>query len=309
MDPRRANVKRVRMLVGAALLLGLLVGCAASQSATAPPDVTDPPAPAPPQSPQPPSSASFSSDWTAATGNSRDAVTDGGRWPVLACGTTFPQVLTVIGGSSVGWTETPNVLRLQQRGPNACGMLQRNDVVPASTTHWGRFYVRNDENGNSGDHPTGYNNAHWNGGAIQAVPWARESSAHVSAGTWRITVGGGAPYPFRKWWGPALQNGRWYRYEWEMRYVSATRYQVWPRVYDDAGVLVADADDFVQEDYPGAGQQTLAGWFAAGNAGTVQDPALARHFGIGHEGTSGSATLGYWYYGKFAMSTTGWLGR
>lgn len=187
-------------------------------------------------------------------------------------------------------------------------MLQVNDVVPASTTHWGRFYIRNDENGNSGDHPTGYNNAHFAGGAIQAVPLARESQG--AAGSWRITVGGGAAYPYNKWWGPTLQNGRWYRFEWEMRYLDATRFRFLPRVYDDTGALIADTDDFLQQDYQSPTRSlNLAQWQAAGNAATVQDPALARHFGIGHEGTSGAVTLGYWYYARFAMSTAGWIGR
>lgn len=266
------------------------------------------PAPVPDPAPPPTGDVDFLSDWSTALGNTRAAITDGGRWPVLVCDRTHANVATVVAGAPLGFTRTPHVLRMQQRGPNDCAMLQVNDVVPVSTTHWGRFYIRNDENGNSGDHPTGYNNAHWGGGAIQAVPLARESAAHVAPGTWRITVGGPGPYPFRKWWGPALQNGVWYRYEWEMRYLGPSRFQFWPRVYDASGALVADADDFVQEDAPGAGTLTLAAWLGAGNSATLQSAALARHFGIGHEGTSGTATMGYWYYARFAMSTTGWIG-
>lgn len=250
----------------------------------------------------------FASDWSFALGSTEAAVKDGERWPALTCIRTFPNVLTVILGAEVGFPLGGNVLRVQMRGPTDCGMLQKNDAVPISTTHWGRFYVRNDERGTKNDHPVAYHNIHGSAD-IQGVPFAR--FANRLANGWQPGVVGDAPYPNNKWYGPALENGRWYRYEWQMEYVSATETRVWPRIYAMDGTLLFDAGDFVND----GGRYTLAEWYAAGGTitlanGGAPDPELARNFGMGNEGPgSSTATLGYWYYARLALSTRGWVGR
>jgi trimeric autotransporter adhesin len=266
----------------------------------------------------PPSSQgiTFSSDWSHSQGSGATAVQDGGRWPSLGCG-NFATVLTVVAGSTVGFSLTPNVLRVQMRGPVYCGMLQRDDAVPISTTHWGRFWVRNDESGSQNYHAGAYHNLHGNDD-IQAVPFGRD--ARAGNGTWRLAIfTSGASYPYNAWRSPALQNGVWYRYEWEMRYVTATTYRLFPRIYNAAGTLVYDHTSFQQNDYSGSSSLTLdryyaldggARTFGLGDSPSGASAELARNFGLGTEGpASASDTRGYWYYARFALSTSGWIGQ
>jgi hypothetical protein len=251
----------------------------------------------------------FESSWSSGTGSTESVVKDGNAWPALTCINTFPTVLTVIPGNDVGFTRATNVLRVQMRGPTACGMLQKNDAVPISTTHWGRFYIRNDENGTKNDHPVAYHNIH---GAddIQGVPFTRHAN-RLPDGQWQPGVVGAGPYPNNKWYGPALQNGTWYRYEWQMQYVTPTTVRVHPRIYDMSGTLIHEASSFIND----LGSMNLQQWYDAGNTiplanGGTANAELARNFGMGNEGPgSSTSTLGYWYYARFALSTAGWIGQ
>ncbi|MCL4213158.1 MAG: Ig-like domain-containing protein [Gemmatimonadales bacterium] len=255
-----------------------------------------------------PGTVLFSSDWNTA-GTSIAAVTDGGLWPILACGSVYQNVMSVVAGAPLGFTDSPNVLRVRMAGQD-CAMLQRDGIIPASTTHWGRFYIRNDEFGTSNTHPVAYHNVH-GADPIQAVPLQR--FANISNGFWQIGVPAAGSYPANRFYTPLLPNGVWYRYEWEMRYLSATTFQFYPRIYNAAGVLLYDASNLMAE----GGGLSLQQWYnqggynnlgGNGSAGTAAQ--LARNFGIGNEGPSvASNTGGSWYYARFAISTTGWIGR
>jgi hypothetical protein len=229
-------------------------------------------------------------------------------------------VMSVVSGASVGWTETPHVLRLTQRGSTLCGNIERTQqTVPASTTHWGRMYFRNDETATSHWHPVTYNAV----GDIQIVPWSRFASAtgvRIGVGTGRDGTGAALGYPFSLWFpgsgpgrGPAqLQNERWYRYEWEIRYLTATSYRIYPRIYDMNGTLLYDYRTFFQNDNgSGSASKSLQTWYEVDNRSFgITNPTLARNFGIGNEGPAGSAdTGGSWYFASVALSTTGWIGR
>jgi hypothetical protein len=269
-------------------------------------DVTDPG----PVDPGPTPGASFESRWSTASGSSLEAITDGGSWPILACGTFAHDVLNVVASNTVGFTETPHVLRVQMRGAGPCGMLQRNGVVPASTTHWGRFYVRNDDQGSSNTHPVAYHNVHGSD-PIQASPFQR--FATMGAGQWQMGVGTGGGWPTNRFYSPVLTNQVWYRYEWEMRYLTATTFRFFPRIFTvDGTTPLYDEDDFRDEN-----GQTLAHWYAnggftalGGDGPSGEAEQLARNFGMGNEGPATAAdTRGYWYYAKFALSTEGWIGQ
>lgn len=296
--------------------LGLTVGTstitATSEGRTATATLTVVTPPPPP----PPGTFTFSSDWSAATGTSATALRDGGKWDNLYCqqaGTT----LTVVPGSTVGWTKTANVLRLQELGPSACGMLEKLDAVPQSTTHWGRFYFRNDEVGARHNHVATL----FPVGTIQLALWSRYGTAagvNVFLRTYWTPTGAAQPYPTNVWsMGTAgrqqldfLPNGVWYRYEWMMEYVTPTTYRIWPRIYDMSDNLLYDATRFYQSDYPQSGAHSLASYYAAGNTFGLTDASMARRFGIGNEGPGGSTLSGmYWYHADVALSTTGWIGR
>ena len=254
----------------------------------------------------------FQSSWSTGTGNTDNVLTDGGAWDVLAC-SSHAQVLSVVPGSTVNFTETPNVLRVRMLG-TPCGVLQKTAAVPQSTTHYGRFYVRNDETGTRNDHTMAYNNVH-QGTGMQAVPFSRYAQDQAP-GQWRMHVIIRADYPNNRWTTPPMQNGVWYRYEWQMEFITLTTFRYHIRIYDAAGALLYTEADMRNAD----GRLTLTTWYDIGGLNRTIElgvlnaqtpgPSQARNFGMGNEGpSSGSNTGGYWYYAKVAFSTAGWLGR
>jgi hypothetical protein len=264
----------------------------------------------------------FASDWSTALGSTPNALTDGGRWTRLVeCGGSYTSVLSVVEGAPLGWTLTPNVLRVTQRGPTFCGDVEVNSgsARPApSQTHWGRFFFRNDETANGHWHPIRYNTT----GTVQSVPWARfggMSGVAVGPNTSRTGAGVSLPYPYNQWVPGAspgsgsvrLANATWYRYEWMKEYVSALAYRIYPRIYALAGgAPLYDYTSFYQNDNAdGPSSHSLESWYAAGNTFGVTDADLARNFGIGNEGPGGSSDSNQsWYLGSVRISTGGWIG-
>ncbi len=268
-------------------------------------------APAPPPPTGEPVPLVFSSEWTSSTGNTQSAVTDGGKWNGLAC-SNYHQTLAVVPGSSVGFNRSANVLRIQDLGSSICGMLEQSAAVPASTTHWGRMYFRNDIAASGTHNHVGTYNAIGN---IQVTWWSRQgTTANGFYPFLRMYYqGNGSPtaYPYNRW-APRqpLANNTWYRYEWHMEFLSPTVYRLWPRVYDMAGNLILDADDFLQSDPPSSGGHSLASYYAAGNSFGYSDATLSRRLGLGNEGPPSSVNSGqYWYHARVGLSTTGWIGQ
>jgi len=258
--------------------------------------------------PPPPVGVFFQSDWSTATGNSDNAISDGGKWNSLLC-QQRAQTLSVVPASSVGFTRSTNVLRLQQLG-TTCGTLERTDAVPQSTSHWGRMYFRNDENSTQHNHVVTYNPL----GDIQVAFWNRGGTAsglRVFIRNYYRSNGQPSQYP-TNFWSPTtfLQHGVWYRYEWHMEYVTSTTYRIWPRVYDMAGTLLLDASNYFENDASPTSGRTLAAHYAAGNTFGFSNVAAARRIGLGNEGPPGSPNNGlYWYHANLALSTSGWIGQ
>lgn len=255
----------------------------------------------------PPGGLLFVSDWNSGTGTSLTALTDGGVWNRTYCN-TIGDVLSVVAGGPVGWSGQGNVLRIQQLG-TTCGMLEADDVLPQSTTHWGRFYFRNDETQTFHNHVVTYHPV----GAIQLAIWNRNPSQagfRTFMRTYFSPSGGAMPYPRYLWQiDQPLQNGTWYRYEWMMEYVTPTTYRIWPRIYNMSGTLVADANNYFFADAAPNAANSLAAHYNAGNSFGFTDVTLGRDFGLGQEGPAGSSsTNGFWYHANVALSLSGWIG-
>lgn len=256
----------------------------------------------------------FSSAWGTGTGNSDQATSDGGKWDTFYCWEGRPNVLSVVPGGPLGWERTPNVLAVRQT--QECGNIEKLNTVPASTTHWGRFFFRNDENATGHLHPVTYNVS----GTIQIAPWMRAGKTNgfdIGVGTSRY--GNGISMEQldvrRQWWIPALlTHGAWYRYEWMIEYINAISYRIWPRVYDMAGTLLYDASSYYHLDSQHQPNQTLAYFYEhelgpAGGTFGITNAELARNFGMGNEGPGGSSnTGGFWYHAQVALSLDGWIG-
>lgn len=254
----------------------------------------------------------FESNWDNSLGNALDATFDGTKWDrtFAASATTL---LTVVSAASVGAntgtlsTYTGNVLRIQQRGPSFASKPQVVDVVPASTSHWGRFYFRDDETATQHLHPICYPV----GGSIQIVPWARQGTA---SGV-QLILPYGSSSPNDRWIprdtpGGAyatLAQATWYRYEYHIEYLTATTFRLHPRVYSASGTLLYDSANYYTAVFPGT--TSLAAFHAGGGFGTITDVQTSRTFSIGTEGPGGSPDNGqYFYHAKLALSLSGWIG-
>ena len=249
----------------------------------------------------------FESNWDTATGTAGSAVNDGGRWPNYweFNNGSGVQLLSVVGGGVNGH----NALRVQQRGSSYAANVQLDDFLPPSTDYYLRYYMKNDDTSSAGDHVVTVDTYNYSN-----LTFMRK---YGSGSSWRFVVslyGCGFTYPIGHW-GPTqtLANGQWYRFEYHVDYVGASRVQVHPRVYDAAGNLVLSDADFRQEDYGsaswnGRSDWTLASYYAAGYSFCV-DPAWMNDLGLGNNGQYGAGDTGrYWYFSAVQVRTDRWPG-
>jgi uncharacterized protein YjdB len=276
----------------------------------------------------------FHSDWSHATGTGWSVLSDGGKWSQEFWCTGTDQALSVVTGAALGWTRTPNVFRTTMRGGTGsmCGAIQHRDVVPASTTHWGRLYFRNDESIWGGAmHNYSYNfvgdiqmvyfrpngeSAGWFLGfsfdyAADGASWSTKPHPEWARGNWVLQTrqaNATSPSDFTGATSPnriLMDHGAWYRYEWMVEYITPTSFRFWPRLYNAAGTLLYDASNFFNIYHLTA---SLSEYYAGGGAFGTSSTALMRHIGIGNEGRPGPDTGNHWYTADFAISLDGWIG-
>ena len=250
----------------------------------------------------------FESNWTTAVGTSSTAVRDGTRWLNYweFNNNTSVQLLSVVAGGPPGYA---NALKVVQRGSSYAANLQNDNVLPASTDFYLRFYMRNDDNSSPGDH------------IVTVDTWGYSNLTFIrkygGANSWRYVsslYGCGYNYPIGHW-GPtvAMNNGVWYRFEYFVHFVDPTHVQVHTRVYDANGTQIMGDADIKQSDFGGASWNgrsdwTWASYYAAGYSFCV-DPALMRNFSLGNNGQAGASDTGLpWYFAGYQIRTDRWPG-
>jgi len=257
------------------------------------------------------------SDWAYLAGSTDPAIQDNNKWTNVYC-PTRADVVTVLTGAEVtalGWTRTPNIIRFMQRSSGVplvgwCGGIESQNVVPVSTSHYGRTFFRSDQTNGINQHALTYNLL----GAIQVTIWGQEGSAggvRKFIRTYYDSAGDQSAWPNDAWYPTAvlLAHATWYRYEWWMEYVTATTYRIHPRIYNMAGVLLYDSATYFHNNTPPAGGATLAAWYAAGNTYGITDVQLARHLGLTMEGQPGAANNDLsWYHADMKLSLDDWIG-
>ena len=249
----------------------------------------------------------FESNWDTATGQSAVAVQDGGRWPNYweFNGGSSVRLLSVVTGGVNGH----NALRVQQRGSSYAADVQIDNFMPQSTDYYVRYYMKNDDTSNAGDHIATVDiYEFWN------LTYMRKMG---SATNWRFVIslyGCGYTYPIGHWGpAPALALGQWYRFEYFVDFIDTTHVRVHPRVYDAAGTLILSDAQFQQSDHGSAtwnGRKdwTLASYYAAGHSFCV-NPQFMNEFALGNNGQAGAADTGrYWYYAGVQIRRDTWPG-
>jgi hypothetical protein len=282
----------VRFVIGAALLS--VVACGSG-------DVT--------RSADPSSDlVNFESTWDTATGTSKEAVSDGGRWPSYwEFNNGAPvQLMSVVRGGPGGH----NALRVQQRGGHFAAFVQIDDVVLQSRDYYVRFYMKNDDTSFSGDHVATVDYQNYGN-----LTFMRKSSGE-SGWTFVVSMYGcGGGWPIGHWGPPgALARDSWYRFEYFIHYVDDNHIQLHPRVYDSSGTLVYQAADFQQASYKRGGiwngrdDWTLASYYAAGYTFCVE-PNWTNDFALGNNGQHESVDTGrYWHFAALQIRSDRWPG-
>ncbi|PYO38145.1 MAG: hypothetical protein DMD29_14160, partial [Gemmatimonadetes bacterium] len=255
----------------------------------------------------------FQSDWNT-VGTAFSDVTDGGRWGNYweFNNGTGVQLMSVVSGASVNGPGGRNSLKVLQRGSTFAANVQQDNVLPASTDYYVRYYMRNDDTSPAGDH------------IVTPDTWQYSNLIYMrkaSSGTgWTFVIGlygCGSVYPI-VYWHPEItfSHGVWYRFEYSVHFVDPTHIQVHPRVYDASGTLLFSDSTFLQQDYGQSGSLswagndhwTLATFYAAGYTFCVV-PQWLTSIGMGNNGQQGATDTGLpWYFAGVQIRTDWWPG-
>jgi hypothetical protein len=281
-------------------------------------------------------------DWNSGLGSTLSALQDSSN-PVsfdqsITCGGLIADVMQVVSASAEGITPWPtaNAMRLTARGESFCGNVEwscstgssaqnpngtggNRSPIGLSQSHYARLYFRV-QTGFRDNHGISYNAGGTDG--IQFVPLSIDPAGGGPTPTIKPTARGLVTgYPLTIWvpgtLGGAANNfactpmAR-YRYEWHLEYITSVRFRIWPRLYNEAGTLLFDANTFFRVDNPATAPNSLAAWYDIGGANRyfeMSNAEIAREFSIGHEGPGGSTDTGaHWYLGAVRFSTADWVG-
>jgi hypothetical protein len=269
----------------------------------------------------------FASDWSAATGNSATAQTDGGVWDNRYTPGNIEQCFTIVTAASAPapFARTPNVLRLTQRGSTINGTVEKVNALPLNASYYGQLFVLNNGDTQTMNHPLTQNLI----GGFQSVPlgWTGR------AGNWTpfirslYTETGSAAnnYPRNQWTigtlgvsGAAnLSNNVWYRYRWRVDIVgtgAVTTYRLYPEIRSysnanptDIGTLLFDANSYFLQDTTGEAGDTLQAFYNGGGLLGMPDPALARNVAFGQEGPQSATDTGAFFFAAdLTLTSAGW---
>lgn len=252
----------------------------------------------------------FTSTWATATGTGDTAILDGSTWSGKTPSGGTSGVLSVVTG--ISGSPTTNCLKCRFRGTTS-GKVLKTNAVPASTTFWGRFYVKLTNTSQSTNHAFSLEVLP----DVQFAPWSWSAFSDGWTPTLKDSNNSQPAYPNYKWFlgvsaqpNQKLSASRWYRYEWMVEYITSTTVKVWPRIYDDTGALIATSDNFfnAENPFPGNDHTTLTQYYAS-HTFTITDTTDARSLSFGTEGPAGTSdTDEPMYFAKYGIALGGWLG-
>ncbi len=202
------------------------------------------------------------SDWRTQSGNSLNALADGGKWSMSSGASQNGSIVDAPAGFS-----THKVLRVRSNG-------HRDGWIAPTVNNLGEIPVGSTRNyrwehafhepalADAGQHPI------QDGGAVSQSNWyfgTTNGGNNLSAGQWGIdyVFGGNPSWPHTKFTLGAregqytpLQKGAVYRHEIQLARISPTQFRFYVWIHDANGNLLYDADDFRNRD----GSTTLRGY-------------------------------------------------
>lgn len=238
----------------------------------------------------------FQSTWSTATGTTETALSDGGRLEVMGAG----DVLAVVPGLPLGWTQTPNVLQVTNRGEENYGFVSNTLAVPEGAREFFvRVYIRLD----GASEGTTFHSVKLGFRSLDVAFWGIEKpDGSTYQPRMRFSNQSGlADYGYSA---RNIQQGQWYRFEYRVDFydpANPLRARIWPYVYNLAGNLVAGPDAWTDVDDP---TRSVAAAYAAGGYANFSSQNAVRDFLLGYEGTSGNSdTSARWYYAGVEVRT------
>jgi hypothetical protein len=248
---------------------------------------------APPPPPPPVGGYLFASDWSTSLGSTPQALQDGGRWNGPMGGETSVRVVPSTGLDF----PTSNVLDVYFATGSSSGFfwVQKTGLpIPAvGESRYYRWYMRvtqPDQLQDNGTHPIQSEGA-----------GAWDFEIENRAGTFVPRWDNGSYH----WVGPMLQKNRTYRFEFHLYRNGSSTYNLHARVYDSAGNLIGDDDDFRLE-FPAG--QTLAS-LPAPNLNLGSGSAL-QSITAGNNGLAGTNPYPFTYsfQAAFCIRADRWCG-
>jgi hypothetical protein len=260
--------------------------------------------------PSPPTALLFASDWSTAIGTASNAILDGGRWDNTIDGGGPTARLQVIPAMGLGFpTEMTNVLKVLYRNNNSeywnVNAIGEWTLPPVGGSLYFRLYFRHDVAGSGG-------------GLLHTVqtgppgncPYTAELQFRKMSDTQIDFVishyGGSSSSSNAHDWKVRLNKNETYRVEEQYIRMGTNSWKVHARVYDSNNNLIKDDADFVDE-YTG---ETMASWTGTITSATdcLRNKMIGNPGDGGGKGSTDSAHQ-HIYYGGFAVSHTGWIGR
>ena len=243
----------------------------------------------------------FASDWGTATGNSANALSDGGKWDDVSNGTTRVEIVPATGlGFPAGMT---NVLAGRYRNTDTAfwivGITNGWALPPVGGVMCKRLYFRHTVVGSS---------------TITYHPVEPAVGNCADEGEW--VVNSASNFIFRLQthshrWETTLQRGNTYRVEERWERTGTQTWVLHMRVYDAAGTLIRQDSDFNCSLGHGAHSLATTGATAVN---TTSNADCLRSQNINWQGSaqdgrgSDDENNNRIYYGGYALSMSDWCG-
>lgn len=145
------------------------------------------------------------------------------------------------------------------------------------------------------------------GNAAGGTNWMFVVESNAGAGVWRLKFEVAMAFPNNFWTPPLLNRNQTYRFEWRVHRISATQFNLHARIYDSAGALLYDDDDFNNANNSAQLDDLPALDFRAGAVDNLRGMNAGTN-GLGNNGQSGLFPMTLYYQGGVQVRSDDWCG-